>query len=200
MSIFSMQMDKLGQYRRLAGVDAIARRCFANNSFDGILTMVGVIIGSYVAGLLNPRIVLTTGLATCMAMGVSGGWGAYVSERAERRHQLQELEHAMLRNLQLTEQARASRFAVWVITAVDGLSPLLSGSIVLIPFMLSGSLITIQQAYLASLVIALALLFGLGVFLAKVGRDNFIRSGIRMVVAGLVCVLMSFLLSSGSAG
>jgi len=192
-------MDKLGHYRRLTGVDGIARRCFANNSFDGILTMVGVIIGSYVGGLLNPRIVLTTGLATCMAMGVSGGWGAYVSERAERRHQLQELEHAMLRDMHLTEQARASRFAVWVVSAIDGLSPLLSGFVVLIPFMLSGRLISIQQAYISSLIIALGLLFGLGVFLAKVGRDGILRSGIRMVIAGLVCVAMSFLLSSRSA-
>jgi predicted membrane protein (TIGR00267 family) len=181
-------------------VDAIARRCFANNSFDGILTVVGVIIGSHVAGLLDSRIVLTTGLATRMAMGVSAGWGAYVSERAERRHQLRELEQAMLRDLQYTEQARALRFAVWIITAVDGLSPLLSGAMVLIPFMLSGSLVTIQNAYIASLVVTSPLLFGLGMFLAKVGSDRILPSGIRMVVAGLVCVVMSFLLSSGSAG
>jgi VIT1/CCC1 family predicted Fe2+/Mn2+ transporter len=66
--------------------------------------------------------------------------------------------------------------------------------------MLSGSLVTIQNAYIASLVVASPLLFGLGMFLAKVGSDRILPSGIRMVVAGLVCVVMSFLLSSGSAG
>jgi len=200
MALFSLQMEKLGQYRRLADVDAIARRCFANNSFDGILTMVGVIIGSYVARLTDPRIVLSTGLATCMAMGVSGAWGAFVSERAERRHQLQELEHAMLRNLDDTEQARASRFAVWVIAAVDGLSPLLFGALVLVPFALVGRTISMHHAYIASLSLALVLLFALGIFLAKVGRDAVLRSGVRMVVAGLVCVVFSFLLSSGGVG
>ncbi len=200
MSLFTLQMEKLGQYRRLTDVDLIARRCFANNSFDGILTMVGVIVGSYVARLADPRIILSTGLATCMAMGVSGGWGAFVSERAERRNQLQELEHAMLRKLDHTEQARASRFAVLVVTAVDGLSPLLSGALVLIPFMLAGRAINMQTAYVASIAVALGLLFALGVYLGKVGRDAVLRSGLRMVVAGVVCVLLAFLLSSGSAG
>jgi len=199
MSLFSLHIEKLGHYRRLAGIDAIGRRCFANNSLDGILTIVGVIIGSYVARLSDPHIVLSTGLATCMAMGVSGAWGAYVTERAERRHQLQELEQAMLRNMHRTEQARASSFAVWVITAIDGLSPLLAGALVLIPFMLAGQGLSMQYAYISSLGLALTLLFGLGVFLAKVGRDGVLRSGIRMVVAGVVCVLMSFLLSSSGA-
>jgi len=200
MAHLSAQTERLGQYRRLTDVDLIARRCFVNNSFDGILTMVGVIVGSFVSRLGDPRIILTTGLATCMAMGVSGGWGAFVSERAERRNQLQELEHAMLRNLEHTEQARASRFAVLVVTAVDGLSPLLSGALVLIPFMLAGRVIDMQTAYITSVCVALALLFGLGVFLGKVGRDAVLRSGLRMVVAGVVCVLLAFLLSSGSAG
>ncbi len=200
MSLLALQLEKLGQYRRLTDVDVIARRCFANNSFDGILTMVGVIVGSYVARLMDPRIILSTGLATCMAMGVSGGWGAFVSERAERRNQLQELEHAMLRNLDHTEQARASRFAVWVVTAVDGLSPLLSGALVLIPFMLVGTALTMQAAYFTSIGVALGLLFALGVFLGKVGRDAVLRSGLRMVVAGVVCVLLSLLLSVGTAG
>ena len=200
MSLWALQLEKLGQYRRLTDVDLIARRCFANNSFDGILTMVGVIVGSYVARLMDPRIILSTGLATCMAMGVSGGWGAFVSERAERRNQLQELEHAMLRKLDHTEQARASRFAVWVVTAVDGLSPLLSGALVLIPFMLVGTALTMQAAYFKSIGVALGLLFALGVYLGRVGRDAVLRSGLRMVVAGVVCVLLSLLLSIGSAG
>ena len=63
---------EFGEYRRIASIDEIGRRKFANNAFDGILTMIGVVMGSYVGGIREPRIVVSTGLATCMAMGISG--------------------------------------------------------------------------------------------------------------------------------
>ena len=63
---------------------AIARRFFVMNSFDGSLTMLGIIVGSWVSGVRNPSKIVGTGLGACLAMGISGMVGAYASERAER--------------------------------------------------------------------------------------------------------------------
>jgi predicted membrane protein (TIGR00267 family) len=183
------------EYRAIAQVDEIGRRVIANNGFDGVMTMIGVLMGSWVAGVRDPRIVVSTGLATCIAMGISGAWGSYVAESAERKHSLQDLEQAMLSDLSDTKQARASRFATLVITALDGLSPLLSGIVVLLPFLLNGIWGDITYSYLAGLALAMVALFGLGAFLATVARERVMRAGVRMILGGVVCVGVTLLLN-----
>ena len=193
----SARLREFAEYRRIASIDEMGRRKFANNAFDGILTMVGVVMGSYVAGVRDPRVVVSTGVATCMAMGISGFWGAYATESAERKRELQDLEQAMLRDLGETEQARASRFAAIVVSVIDGLSPLIAGMLVLLPFLFTGTWSATGASYVAAVVIALIALFGLGIFLGKVARENVLLSGVRMILAGLVCVALSFLLNGG---
>lgn len=189
------KLEEFAEYRRLASIDEIGRRVLANNAFDGILTIIGVLMGSFVAGVKNPNIVLSTGLATCVAMGISGAWGAYMAESAERKHDLQELEQAMLRDLSGSKQARAAHFAIIVVTLIDGLSPLVAGMTVLVPFLFSGIWPNILYAYIASIMVSLVGLFGLGVFLATVARENILRVGMRMIIAGIVCIGLTFLLN-----
>ncbi len=187
--------SELTEYRQIASIDEIGRRYLAMNAFDGILTMIGLVMGSFIGGIDNPRLITFTGLATCLAMGVSGFWGAYMTEAAERKNDLRELEHAMLRDLGKTKQARAFRFAVVIVSLIDGLSPVISGATVLIPFFFSNLFGDIRYSYYSSLAIALLLLFGLGVFLARIAKENIIRSGLRMLIAGIISVALSLLLN-----
>jgi predicted membrane protein (TIGR00267 family) len=199
MASQSSRLQEYSECRRIAGIGQIGRRHLAMNAFDGILTMIGVLMGSYIAGISDPFIVLYTGLATSVAMGISGFWGAYMTESAERKHELAELEQAMLRNLSQTKKARAGRFAVVAVSIIDGLSPLVAGFIVVSPFLLPVDLLSMHFSYYVSLGIAMAMLFALGVFLAKVARENIVRSGVRMLFAGLACVGLSFLLGASRA-
>ena len=188
-------LNTIGEYRRLAGIDEIGRRALANNAFDGILTMIGVLMGSFFSGIRDPRIVLSTGMATGMAMGISGAWGAYMAESAERERSLQELEQAMLMDLADSKQARAGRFATIAVAAIDGLSPLISGLFTVLPFAFASFIGDITTMYIASLLLGLAGLFGLGVFLARVAHRSILGSGLQMILAGIVCVIMSYLLN-----
>ena len=189
------RLEQFAEYRRLASIDEIGRRYMAMNAFDGILTMIGVLMGSYIAGIQETRVVLFTAFATCLAMGISGFSGAYMTESAERQHDLQELEQAMLRDLGQTTQARAGRFAVVVVSLIDGLSPLVAGMAVVMPFFFAALFQSIQTCYIASLAVALVMLFALGALLGRVAKGSIIRSGLQMVVAGAACVGLSFLLN-----
>jgi len=78
------------QYSKMADLPIIARRKFFNNCFDGALTSAGIVSGFFVLFLINPTfittsIILITGFATALAIGVSGLWGAFLSEDAERK-------------------------------------------------------------------------------------------------------------------
>ncbi|MBU0758302.1 MAG: hypothetical protein KKF44_09610 [Nanoarchaeota archaeon] len=191
--LFKKFWKKYKKYDKIAHIGDIGRRVFANNSFDGILTIMGIILGSMYAGIKDPIIVIKTGIGASIAMGVSGAWGAYYTEKAERIKEIRELEKVILKKMKNTSIEKAAKFATKVITAIDGLSPFLSSMIVIIPFFMV-SRESIKLAYIISLVIAFALLALLGAFLGKISKGSLIKGSFRMMVAGIVCIILTLVL------
>jgi predicted membrane protein (TIGR00267 family) len=185
----------LRHYHRVAEVGEIARRYFAMNAFDGVLTTLGVLVGSYVAHVRSAHQVIAVGLGAAVAMGVSGFYGSYLIERAERDRSLRELEEVTLSSLEDSDIAAASTYATIVIALVDGASPFLAAALVLIPFYAGPS--SISTAYVAGVVIAFVELFLLGMFLGRVSRQRLIWSGVKLAVAGVLCLALSALLDLG---
>lgn len=194
MGHFRDFFEQLRGYDNLVNIAEIARRYFAMNAFDGVLTIIGVLMGNLTAGVEEPRIVVSTGLATCVAMGVSGLWGAYLTESAERQRDIDELSHYTLEDLNTSRIGRASRVATIMVAVVDGLSPFLAALIVLIPFFFAGLFPSITIVYYTSIGAALLTLFALGLFLGRISRGNLFTFGIRTVIAGLISIFISYLL------
>ncbi|HID88016.1 MAG TPA: hypothetical protein EYP55_11695 [Anaerolineae bacterium] len=194
MTFLSRALQQLQEYSDIAEIGEIARRYFAMNAFDGVLTIIGVLMGNYTAGVRTPAIVVSTGLATCVAMGISGLWGAYLTESAERKRGLNLLENHTLTDLSGTKIGRASRAAVIIVALVDGLAPFAAALVVLSPFFFSALLGDVTISYYLSLGMALVTLFALGAFLGRVSKDSLILSGLKMIGAGLVAILLSYLL------
>jgi predicted membrane protein (TIGR00267 family) len=194
MDPFREFLGRIREYDSLVDIAEIARRYFAMNAFDGVLTIIGVLMGNLTARVEKPQIVVSTGLATCVAMGVSGLWGAYLTETAERQRDLEELSQYTLVDLNESRIGRASRAAVVTVALVDGLSPFLAALIVLVPFFVDSLFSSITLVYYTSLGIALLTLFSLGIFLGHISRGNLILFGVKTVIAGLISILISFLL------
>ncbi len=184
----------LREYERISGFLKIARRALANNAFDGVLTMIGIVMGSYMGGVRSAGIVIRIGIATSVSIGVSGLWGAYLAESAERGRDLAELERISLTDLGDTKIGRASRVAVVVVSLVDGISPLVSSLIVLAPFFLTPLIGDILISFALSTVLALISLFGLGMFLGHISGRSLVGYGLRTVVAGIVAIALNALL------
>jgi predicted membrane protein (TIGR00267 family) len=182
------------EYERITGFWKIARRALANNSFDGVLTMVGVLTGNYLGGIRDAATVIQVGIATAVSIGVSGLWGAYLAESAERGRELAQLERVCLTDLSDTKFSRAARVAVVVVSLVDGLSPLVSSLIVLLPFFMAGLIGNIELSYVLAFVVGLVSLFGLGMFLGYISKRSLVGYGLRTVVAGIVAIAISFML------
>jgi len=194
MGRFRDALRRAREYDRLVNIGEIARRYFVMNAFDGVLTIIGVLMGNLTAGVKEPRIVVSTGLATSVAMGISGLWGAYLTEAAERERDLDELGRYTLTDLDDTRIGRASRAAVVAVALVDGFSPFLAALVVLSPFFVAGLFPAVTWAYYTSLAMALLTLFGLGLFLGRVSRGNLVLYGVKTGVAGVVAIVISFLL------
>lgn len=196
----AQRISTVREYERITGFWKIARRALANNSFDGVLTMVGVLTGNYLGGIRNAATVIRIGIAASVSIGVSGLWGAYLAESAERDRELAELERISLTDLSGTKISRAGRMAVVVVALVDGLSPLVSSLVVLLPFLLARLVGNILLSYALSLVVGLISLFGLGMFLGHISERSLVGYGLRTIVAGVVAVAINFLLPNGPTG
>ncbi|MEI6452605.1 MAG: hypothetical protein WCP98_21995 [Actinomycetes bacterium] len=186
----------LRHYHEIAEVGEIARRYFAMNAFDGVLTAIGVLVGGYLGGVDSPRSIFVVVLTTAVGMGVSGFYGSYLVERAERGRAMRELEESTLSSLQDTTIAAASRYAIVVIALVDGASPFAAALIVMIPFLFTG-VISMHTAYFAAVCVGLVELFFLGVFLGAISRERLWLSGLRLAAAGVIALAISLLLGRG---
>ncbi len=182
------------EYESIAGFSKIARRALANNAFDGVLTMIGVLMGNYMGNVRDASIVIRIGIATSISIGISGLWGAYLAESAERGRELAELERISLTDLSDTKIGRASRVAVVVVSLVDGLSPLIASMIVLLPFFFVALIGNVLACYVISLLVAMIGLFGLGMFLGQISGRNLFGYGLRTVIAGVVAIVVNALL------
>lgn len=189
-------LREIGQYLRVTRAPRILRRYFAMNAFDGAMTSLGVVIGAYITGITAPRAVLGVIIVGGIAMAISGFSGTYMTERAERSKALNELEDAMLVDLDDTIYGHASRFVAVFAAVVDGSAPFIASLPSLLPFALAlTGLLPIQSAFITSVGASMATLFMLGAFLGRISRSNIVFSGIKMVAAGVAVSLLALFLN-----
>jgi predicted membrane protein (TIGR00267 family) len=184
-----MILEKLSDFRehiRFSGISEISRRYFVMNTFDGALTMLGIVMGSYAYGRMEVQMILGAGFGASLAMAISGLSGAYMAERAERSRDLQELEKAMLRDMENSIHARAMKAATVWVALVDGGAPLMAGMIALTPFLLAAlDFMTPTCAVYSSIAAIMAMLFLLGIFLGRISGEKLIISGVKTLAVGL---------------
>ena len=186
-----------GSLRERIGTDMIgpiARRYFVSNGFDGALTGVGVTVGAYLSGIDDGLTVISLGLGAAVGLTTSGVWSVWEIERAEMRAEIQETEDAMLTDLSDTQVEREKMSNQVVNALMSGLGPLLGLVVPLTPFLFEGALLTLFQATLVSVGIAVAVLFAFGAYMASISRQRWYIAGIRMGLAGVVVAVLNVFL------
>lgn len=172
------------------------RRYFVVNGFDGALTMLGLVMGFYVSDYTEFTVVITTCLATALALGMSGISSAYISEAAERRHTLMKLEKAMVTSLDESHHARAATWIPWLVALVNGLAPLLIGLLIILPIWLAHNGAALLLAPLpAAMLIALIIIFLLGVFLGRISGTFWIWSGLQSLAVAMLTATLIYILA-----
>jgi predicted membrane protein (TIGR00267 family) len=187
-------LQKYLRYLQITEADEILRRYFVINTFDGLLVMMGILMGTYVGGVRDPKVLISATIGAAVAMGVSGFFGVYMSEKAERRLDMEEAKNERGYDRETYEYA-IIHVPVWA-GIVDGLSPVIAIAIAVSPFGLSRySALGYTTAMGISVLLILTMLFALGLFLGRISKGRAIVSGLKMVTVGLVTALLSFLFS-----
>ena len=185
--------EKMAQYEQITSMSALARRYFVTNTFDGVLTIFGVLLGSFLAGLMDPNVIVTMSLGAGAAIFVSGVWGTYLAESAERTKSRKDLERKMLRNLEETDISEAENFATIYVSLIDGLSPLVAIIFVLLPFFASlYGVVDMTSAYYISFGFCVILFIFLGIFLGKLSKENLFIAALKSLMVGIICAVIIY--------
>jgi predicted membrane protein (TIGR00267 family) len=182
---------------RISQTNDIIRRYFVVNGFDGALTMLGLIIGFLVSTPADISVVINACLGASIALGMSGFSSAYISESAERQRALGELQNAMVQDLKKSAHGQASRLVPLLIALVNGLAPLVISLLIIIPLWLSksGFPLPFPPLYTA-IIVALFLVFLLGLFIGHIAKASWLRSGIQTLLVAALTASMIFLLAN----
>jgi predicted membrane protein (TIGR00267 family) len=168
----------------------IARRYLAMNAFDGVLPVIGILMGGVIAlAYQNPAFVYQTTLLAILgmsfAMFVSGITSSYLTETAERAREIKELEQSLLTDLKESGISKAARTTTIVVSLINGLSPSMAALVTVIPLFLPlFTILPIEVSFYFSISVGFFVLFTLGVFLGRVSRTNVIIYGMKTVAAG----------------
>ena len=210
MGRFRKTLKSWKEYSKISDLGEIARRKFFNNCFDGALTCSGIISGVFIIFLAEPlrfvpQNVIVTGFATALAIGISGLWGAFLSEEAERKKKVSDMKKDMAiietqnptgkddnNKNEKTLLEKAEGFATIMASLVDGGAPVLGSSLPLIPFFFGG-LLTLTH-FITSYLILVGLLVYLGIYLGKISGGGRLRYALHLVTAGAVTLVVSILL------
>jgi len=183
---------------RITRSHGIVRRYFVVNGFDGALTMLGLITGFLIGAPADLQVTINACLGAAIALGVSGASSAYVSERAERRRDLGELEAAMVTDLLDSAHGKAARRVPLLIALVNGSAPLLISLLIILPLWLARAGLPLPVAPLhAAVFTALVLVFLLGVFLGRVSGVSWLRSGLQTLLIALLTAALILLVTGG---
>jgi len=164
------------------------------NSFDGALTILGILIATYFAQLFDPKIIIVASLGVIVSTGVSGVWGGYMAERAEKKRAKRELEKHLMRSLSKTRLEKEMKKVAVFMGLANGLSSSIVSFIAIIPFFFAAlGLLQISLAFIISFIIILISLFSLGIFIGKIAEENMFFHGLMMVVVGIVVGVILYL-------
>lgn len=188
------RVQHLARHLREEGLSPISRRYFVSNGFDGTLTVIGVVVGAFLSGVPDGATVLKIGAGAAVGLGTSGVWSVWEIERAEKQAEIRDLERAMLADLDDTRIHREALDERIANATMSGLGPLIGVLLPLAPFAVEGALLSMLEATLASVAVAVGLLFMFGAYMGSVAGLDWRIAGVRMGLAGLVVTVVNVLL------
>jgi predicted membrane protein (TIGR00267 family) len=178
-----------------SGKGGMVRRYFITNGFDGAMSMLGIILGVGLFGGTGSLTVVTAELGAALAMFISGFMGTYLTETAESRRRIKELNETMLVDLSSTVVGSAGRAGALIAALLQGLGALIFGIAVLSPYLLSIYVRVLEQwAIPITIGMGVMVLFILGASLGRLTRQGVVETGVKTAAVGGVTAAIMLLI------
>ena len=170
---------------------SIARRLFITNAVDSVLSTIGIVTGTSASHVSDPKVYISAALGGALSLGLLSGFlGVYLTERAEKVRELQEIEKAMLADLSNSVYAKTIASSALYVAFWSLLGSLLMPIIALLPFFV-GLVVRLPEGFevSSSLVIAYSELVSLGLISGRSLRSALLYLGLGLIATALVKLL-----------
>lgn len=177
-------------------------RYIALGTLDGVLAVMGVTLAASgvagAGGIEIPNFVIgLTGLSGGIALAMSNAFGSFIGERAEEVRSIRELEQKMMLDEGKLDDTvihdRAKR-RVYMSMFTHGFSSFIGSFVPVVPFLF---LADRTSAVITTVVFCFIALIILGLYLARVSRENMLKICIEIVLIGVLISVVSFLIGGG---
>ena len=160
-------------------------------SIDGVLAVLGGVIGASTAGATNEGVV-QVGLGVAVALAVTNGIGSYLAESTVEYAKLAEKERPLLRRLTGTQIEAGTKRKIRLDSITHGGASFTGSLIPIIPFIVLES-----NMLIISIGASLSALVALGIYSGRLSGKNVAASVAKMVLLGVLVVVLVSLLGGG---
>ena len=181
--------SRLQPYRALLrdeDVRSISRRYFISNGFDGTLTCIGIIVGSYLAGNQTGMEIVRVVAGGTVGLAASGVWSVWEIERAEKLAELRRVEAKMLTELEGTKLHDDKGAARKINATMSGLGPTIGMLLPVAPYLFVGVALSMLWATVLGVLIGVGILFAFGAYMGGISEQNWVMAGVRTGAVGVV--------------
>ncbi|MHA2027721.1 MAG: hypothetical protein ACW98U_17645 [Candidatus Thorarchaeota archaeon] len=195
------RLHRLADELILTGRYSVARAHIAEEVFDGVLPLLGIILAGYIAAQMQELFIvfettLLAALGTSIAHFIGGFGGTYLAESAEGKQLIEEMKEGKASKLSRPTIISIEHETTLVLSLIKGLVPAACVLLVVSPmfFALLGWMEYVTS-FVASISVGLTLLFILGLFLGRISKGNIWISAAKTLMAGLLTILILFVVS-----
>ena len=181
--------SRIETYRNLLrdeNVRSISRRYFISNGFDGTLTCIGIIVGSFLGGSQSAMEIVRVVAGGTVGLAASGVWSVWEIERAEKLAELKRVEEKMLTDLEGTKLHDQKGAARKINALMSGLGPTIGMLLPIAPYFLVGVALSMLWATVLGVAIGVGILFAFGAYMGGISEQNWVIAGVRTGAVGIV--------------
>ena len=185
----------------LTGRYSVARAHIAEEIFDGVLPLLGIILAGFIAAQMQELFIvfettLLAALGTSIAHFIGGFGGTYLAESAEGKQLIEEMKEGKASKLSRPLIISIEHETTLVLSIIKGVVPAGSVLLVISPMFLAlMGWMDYVTSFVVSISIGLILLYMLGLFLGRISKGNIWISAAKTLMAGLLTLLILFVVA-----
>ena len=195
------RLHRLEEELILTGRYTVARAHVAEEIFDGVLPLLGIILAGYIAAHMQESFLvfettLLAALGASIAHFISGFGGTYLAESAEGKQLIEQLRASKESKLSRPVIVSIEHETTLFLSILKGVVPAGAVLITVSPMLMAlFGWIDYIGSFLVSIIVGLSILFVLGIFLGRVAKTNVWISGFKTLMAGILTLLVLFVVS-----
>ncbi len=170
----------------------VGQKYLINTLFDTINSILGVVIGLYLADEGSSYVFIMSIISTAIALGISSGTSVYEAEYLEQLRKIKKLEKHMITNFEekFPEASKKAKSIGMLVGLMNFTTPMV---VAIVFVFILATLPELSWAFWSIMGLSGTILFVSGMYFGKLNQLPPLKRGLRMVLIGFATFGMVYL-------